>query len=519
MEENAKFAVLLGRLIDLLRRAPDALDDHKAALRALTDLTGKRGATIRFAGGTLSVDGGPVGDEAPFAGTLARQMEAHGLAEIRLHHRASAMDVMDLVKAIALDVSQYGAGHDVEEVLRREDVGTVSVLTAARDQATEQRRRARVTEALEASGVGGAAGEGRKPGAGGEKLGVLPAAQGAAYEEMVRHQRASASTLAGAIQGMRTHPGGAKLTEQLEAFHAGVQKALEANEEIRALEAIVQLVAEEAATAEGEVRRLFGITLRRILTTHTLQRLARHLIDEVYAEDVTIVMRRAGTAGTKILLDLLVEARTFAERRAYLKALRQIEEGTDVVASLLNHHEWYVVRNAADLAGELGIAEAVGPLGKVVTHEDARVRRSVGIALARIGTPASVQHLAKLLRDVDRDVKLAVMLQVKGKGLAALSMPLVTAAQTEEDPELLAEYYHALGRIGTPDAIQALANVAEKSGGFLAGKKAAAPRVAAIEGLALAGSDAARKTLEVLRKDRAKEVRTAAEQALRGTLV
>lgn len=508
MNDDAKFAVLLGRLVDLLRRAPEAVDDHKAALRALTDLANQRGATVRVGETGITVDGATLPDNAPFVRLLQGQMEAHGLAEVRLHHRASAMDVMDFVKAIALDPAQYGPAHDVEEVLRREQAETVSVLPLERDAAASRRRAARVTDALKASGIG----------AGPPESGVLPAAQGAAYEEMVRHQRASTSTLAGNISGMGRQ-GGAGLAAKLEGIQVGIQKALEAKEDLRALEAIVQLVNEEAQTPEGEVRRLFGVTLRRILTTHTLNRVARHLLDEVYAADATIVMQRAGTAGTKVLLDLLVEAPTFAERRAYLAALRQIEEGTDVVASLLNHHEWFVVRNAADLAGELGIPEAVGPLGRVVGHDDARVRRSVGIALARIGTPSAVQYLARLLRDSDREVKLAVFREVKGKGLAALSMPLVTAVQSEEDPGLVAEYYRGLGRIGTPDAVQALVQAAQKAGGLLGGKKAMAPRLAAVEGLALAGGDAARGALQALAEDRSKEIRTAAEKALRGTLL
>lgn len=509
MNDDAKFAVLLGRLVDLLRRAPSAVDDHKAALRALTDLAGRRGATLRVGDVGLTVDGATLPDNAPFVRLLAGQMASHGLAEIRLHHQASAMDLMDLVKAIALDPAQYGPAHDVEEVLRREQAETVSVLPTERDAAASRRRAARVTDALEASGVGGSAGA----------SGVLPAAKGAAYEEMVRHQRASTSTLAGNITGMRQHPGGAGLAARLEGIQVGIQKAFEAREDLRALGAIVQLVNEESQTPEGEVRRLFGVTLRRILTSHTLNRVARYLLDEVYAADATTVMRRAGTAGTKVLLDLLVEAPTFAERRAYLTALRQIEEGTDVVSSLLNHHEWFVVRNAADLAGELAIPDAVAPLGKVAGHDDARVRRSVGIALAKIGTPAAVQHLARLLRDQDRDVKLAVFREVKGRGLAALSMPLVTAVQNEEDADLVAEYYRALGRIGTPDAVQALIQAAQKAGGLLGGKKAMLPRIAAIEGLALAGGEAARGALQALQQDRSKEIRTAAEKALRGTLV
>jgi len=224
------------------------------------------------------------------------------------------------------------------------------------------------------------------------------------------------------------------------------------------------------------------------------------------------VMRRAGKAGTKVLLDLLIDAQSQAERRAYLRALRRLEEGMDVIASLLNHHEWFVVRNAADLVGELRIAEAVQPLTKVVQHDDPRVRRSVGLALARIATPETALPLRKLLTDPDLRVRMAVVKEVGGRNLSGLAMPLVSAAGGTEDPELLAEYYRALGRIGTPDAVQALVKTASDSGKLLARKPG--PRLAAIEALGIAGGATAVATLRDLVKSRSSDVRSTAAAAL-----
>jgi HEAT repeat protein len=92
-------------------------------------------------------------------------------------------------------------------------------------------------------------------------------------------------------------------------------------------------------------------------------------------------------------------------------------------------------------------------------------------------------------------------------------MSLVKAAEEERDPQLAGEYYRALGRIGTPDAVQALANVVT-AGGLLKRRRPPAQRVAATEALALAGSNAARDVLLSLRKDRNRDVRDAARRAL-----
>ena len=71
-----------------------------------------------------------------------------------------------------------------------------------------------------------------------------------------------------------------------------------------------------------------------------------------------------------------------------------------------------------------------------------------------------------------------------------------------------------LGRIGTPDALQALIKAVQPGGRFL-NRKPAAPRLAAIEGLRAAANPAALGTLEGLAQDSDKEVRVAAERALR----
>jgi HEAT repeat protein len=341
---------------------------------------------------------------------------------------------------------------------------------------------------------------------------VVPAARGAAFEEMARQQRAQGNTLVAAVARLQDESDPYSLLSKLDAVQAGIAKALTTNELNQAFEAILKLIRQEAEQTASEAQRAYGIALRRILLNDTLKKFIPYVCDEVYHDDIVLVMRRAGTQGTKMLLDQLVEAPSQAERRAYLRALRQIETGSDVVTSLLSHHQWYVVRNAADLIGELKITEATAALGRVVQHEDSRVRRAVGIALARLGTAETAIHLRKVLSDPDRDVRLGVMKELGGRTLSGLAMPLVSAAEAEEDPEVLAECYRALGRIGTPEAVQSLIKAANDTGKLLA-RKAVGPRLAAIEALGAAGSATALAALKELAGGRG-ETRVAAAAAL-----
>ena len=80
--------------------------------------------------------------------------------------------------------------------------------------------------------------------------------------------------------------------------------------------------------------------------------------------------------------------------------------------------------------------------------------------------------------------------------------------------QIATEFYRALGRIGTPESVQALIGVAQSSKGLLSSRKALPRRFASIEGIGLAGSPAALAALRDLMEDRDRYVREAAQAAL-----
>ncbi|HET6923188.1 MAG TPA: HEAT repeat domain-containing protein, partial [Anaeromyxobacteraceae bacterium] len=446
--------MLLGRLLDLMQATPETTTDHRSAMHALVELCAQRSATVRLRDGRLAVEAVDIPDDTPFSATLRRQLAGHGLAGLHLSHGASAVDLVRLLRLLAARPAGAAPGPDLEQALRRDQITSVAVVTAEADSAARERLDVRVSEALRAT-------EGVEPlqtterqarAAASGPIEVVPAARGAAFEEMARQQRAQGNTLVATVGRLQEEGDPHSLLGKLDAVQAAIARAVTGNELNQAFEAILKLIRQETEQATPEAQRAYGITLRRILLNDTLKRFMPYVRDDVYHQDVVTVLRRAGTQGTKILLDSLIEAPSQAERRAYLRALRQMETGSEVVASLLSHHQWYVVRNAADLIGELKVTEATAALGRVAQHGDARVRRSVGIALARLGTPDTAIHLRKVITDADREVRLAVAREIGGRNLSGLAMPLVSAADAEPDPEVQAEFYRALGRIGTPDA-------------------------------------------------------------------
>jgi hypothetical protein len=506
MRDEVKLTVLFGRLLSLMARGTETTDDHRAALRALVALVASRSMTLLVAGGQVVVEGFMIPDDAPFAEVIRDRFAAHAVGRVLIGHGASAVDLAQVIRVLA--APHAPGGRHVVDQLRQAQVATVAVVSTALESVGQAQRETRITDALQVP-----AGPTRPRPAGLVPGEIAPDSRTSAYEEMVRQQRAQGNTLVAAVARLADESDSLQVLSKLDQVQHGLARALNTGELNQAIEAILRMIRQEQQVADPETQRAYGIALRRVLTAETLRKFAPYVFDEVYHDDIVLLMRRAGTQGTKVLLDLLIEAPSQAERRACLKALRRLEEGQDVIASLLNHHEWFVVRNAADLVGELKIAEAAAALGKALSHDDPRVRRSVGMALARIGTPETALHLRRALVDPDPGVRKAVVKEIGGRALSGLAMPLLSAAAAEQDSEILGEFYQALGRIGTPDAVQAL--IKASGSGRLLSRKAAGPRLAAIAALGTAGTPPALEVLKRLAASRSSEIRAAATKALR----
>src|SRR6266576_3472838 len=271
-------------------------------------------------------------------------------------------------------------------------------------------------------------------------------------------------------------------------------------------------VEEKVSEASG-VRRQYTIALRRIYTKPVLEGLSRLLAAPKHRAAAVAALQRGGAAGVEVLMDVLAAAPTGGERRAVFDALKHMTEGTDQLVHMLEHSQWFVVRNVAELIGELGMDDAVPALGKCLDHEDERVRKAVGLALAKIGTRGAAEPLRRALRDRSQEVRMQVAVGIGGRKSSALAMPLVVAMEEEKDEAVVRELILALGRIGSPDAVQALIKWAQPTGRFF-GRKPSELRVAAVEGLRLAAGPAALGTLEGLSDDGDRAVREAASRAV-----
>jgi hypothetical protein len=314
------------------------------------------------------------------------------------------------------------------------------------------------------------------------------------------------------IQGVARAKSEAEVNEALtQLVSAGEVAARQAEwgELLKLASALIQLETQGGKAGE---QRSFSISLRRMLPRSVLEKVVRLTARGHYKTEAITVLKRMGVDSTEALLSALTESEDAAERRAYFGALKEMTEGGQLLVHMLTHDQWYVVRNVADLCGELRLESAVSALARQIGHDDERVRRAVAGALAKIGTAGVQEPLRRALRDPSPAVRMQAAVDLDGRKARAMSPILAVAAEQETKPDVQREMYLALGRIGSHDAIQALSRAAEP-GGKLFHRKPLHLRLAAIEGLHAAGPSGV-NALKALLEDGEREVREAAEKAM-----
>jgi hypothetical protein len=153
------------------------------------------------------------------------------------------------------------------------------------------------------------------------------------------------------------------------------------------------------------------------------------------------VLRAAGSKGTRALLDHLAAARTGSERRRYCDAIIALDVGQELLLGALGHAEWFVVRNAATLLGDMAVLTADEALLETLSHRDHRVRLAVVRALAKLSTPRAQPGLAHATSDAHADVRQAAWRALR-RGAPPDATLVDRALRSEDDPanqrELLA---------------------------------------------------------------------------------
>ncbi len=506
MATPQELAALFARTLDLFRD-PAAKDEQKAQFRALTSLLKLEPVTIGPQDGRLVINGTLLNSGSDIAEyALVQRLEFHGVKLISIPADPPVAEAFELLRALA---EQPGD----EDIVSRLKARGASRIAVTMQSFTFETPAPLATVPLR--DVPKVAHEAPAPPEVPAPADDVPDIVRESRVDAVAFSPAAAATRSPAelVAELKNKPEGPHVGDHLAVLGRQLETAMKSQRTGQVLTIVAGIVRAEQQVTDASRRRQYSIALKRMYSKALLEGIAELANSPLERDDALLVLRRAGEDGVEVLLDLLVAAPTIEERRGIFMALTGMKEGTDQLVHMLGHHQWFVVRNVAELAGELGLEDAVPALAQQLDHDDERVRKAVALALAKIGSSAAAEPLRRALRDKSPEVRLQAALGVGGRKSSALAMPLVVAMEEEEDEMVERELMLALGRIGSSAAVQALIKFAQP-GGRLFGRKPSGLRASAVEALRLAATPAAVGTLEGLKDDGDKQVRLAATSAL-----
>lgn len=513
MDYSVTFARHYSRLVWLLLNESANIEEQKAALRASVTVAKDGPVTFATQDWRLSVNGSPLPEALTGVQDLTAQMIGHAVREIVIDQNAAAADLLGVARILAAEAVPGDGGDAVQgrvaalgaqtvqikvagkEVLMPRTTGTVTAVPAgATPPATNG------APAPRASGA-------TKRASGSVGNGFLAEDSGSYLLFSAQQQpKGSAADLLQQLDATKSVNATTRLLDDL--VTVAENAAREGKNDIVAL-AFHGVVAREAATPESDLKRAYGMSIRR-LTKPTLLRAVAQMMPrkKELLDACMLVLSRSGEDGADALIDQLTSAQSLGDRRIYFDGLVKLNAGVPALIHMLGDARWYVARNAADLLGEMQAEQAQGPLTELLKHDDDRVRRAAITALSKLTSPKAVDALRQAMRDSSPQVRMQAAAGMGGrKGLRSAGT-LTKALDDEEDQEVQLSIVAALGRLGTADAVQRLIKAAEPAGGIFK-KKPTALRVAAVQALGEARTPAAQNALQHLLEDKDKEVKQA----------
>lgn len=275
------------------------------------------------------------------------------------------------------------------------------------------------------------------------------------------------------------------------------------------------IVKREQAVEDKSFKRQYAMSIRRLSTPSVLQCLVELLPRrrENY-EMYMACFEKAEEAGVEALVEALVAAPSITDRRVFYDALLRLRSGIRTLMFMLGDPRWYVVRNAAELLGEMKSSEAEPELTKLLQHRDDRVRTAAAAAIAKLGGTAAVRGMRASLRDSGDAVQHRVSEAMRTEGNSVDS--LIRAVDREEDSRVQMAMLAALGQLGTPAAVEKLLEIARSDKKLLARSRPTPMRVAAVHALGDVKNSSASAALQQLLNDKEKAVRGAASWVIMG---
>ena len=550
MDHSTTFARHFARLVHLLLHDPKNIANQKAALRLLVAMSKEGHVTLTLNDWHVVANGALLPAQLEGVEDLGAQLIGHAVAELTADQNATAADLLGIARALAAEPVPGDGGQTLADKLAALQaktvrvtlsgnaplprVATVSMPTHGSDVAAPLQKS--VAPAPRKSGgaaVQAPPGNGASRDTGDMAVVAPPPASASPFAQRLSTQmtvvRGLGDTYLSQVAGAETSRDSVamglaqldattsvnEITKLLDAVAGAAESAFREGDSETLAVAMAGIVKREASATDANIRRAYGMAARRLAKKPILAAAAVLLASrrDMY-EDLLPVFARAAEEGAEALIEQLNSAQSLADRRVYFDALRKLKAGVQVLIHMLGDARWYVVRNAAELLGEMAANEAEPKLSELLQHEDDRVRKAAVSALSKMTGSGAVKGLAVSLDDDAPGVRMRSAAALGNTKTPAAATALIKHLDREDVAEVQHACLAALGKIASGDSIRFLTKAAQPATGLFK-KKATAYRVAAVRALGDARTPAAMGALQNLLHDKEKDVREAVFWAVR----
>ena len=227
---------------------------------------------------------------------------------------------------------------------------------------------------------------------------------------------------------------------------------------------------------------------------------------------------KTGTLGT--VLAWLKQAQNAKLRAALEKtAQRLASANVNEMLKLIGSDDPSVALEAIRRAGELKATAAVGQMAKIMQSPAPELRRAAAVALSEIASPGAMRLLEQALGDNDRDVRVSAVRCFAAKGHRAVlpKLEAVVSGKSLKDADLTEkkEYFEAYGVLAGAAGVPPLDTLLNKKS-FFRRRPNPEIRACAAHALGRIGTEDALVALRRAEKDTDVRVRSAINRALRG---
>ncbi|MBN1572454.1 MAG: HEAT repeat domain-containing protein [Deltaproteobacteria bacterium] len=241
--------------------------------------------------------------------------------------------------------------------------------------------------------------------------------------------------------------------------------------------------------------------------------------DEKLRNELGILIKVIGDETITPALELLIESEDSFIRRNLIKLIVSFGEmARPKVEILLFDNRWFVVRNMANILGEIKSEKSLNSLSRVMNHDEIRVQREVIKALTKIGGKNVTIFFLRMLENAPQQLAFILINSLGALGDAMAVEPLVNIATTRDmfyrNFEIRREAINSLARLGSKDSMDALGKILLK-GEFLGGIRNEELRITAAKALGKLGGEKAIGFLFKAAKKRNSNIKRASLAALK----